>query len=741
MGNTFAVSVAITPVQDFIKEARKTQDMYCGSILLSAMSQAMLRKLSTCNGAEIIYPVNVSGPTPMAQELLVTNEMLALVHDASEDDAARYAQESCQAGLKYFSDVANKVKGSLQQEKIFTASELSGWDEQIQAQFHSAWAIQKVEEPDNHQSLATDIGKVKALLGSAKKSYLFAGYLGSCVPKCTVCAQWESMGSKDFWHKEFSQRTAARGLQYLFEKNERLCAVCLTKRLAPKWGFITTDRLEAFPSTFSIACAEQKRRFLDLLLAADSLLADTEKIRGYCQAVEEFGGYVSGKPVPQSLPHHEKILVKISARLQQCCRQEASLFPNLSDNRYTVIKKFLELDGQWLEKPLTLLASFGEFKENPEFQEKYQKLAEAFEGLQSIGGKSTRLGMTPPLAFLLVDVDKLGETEFQLLKNQGKERVKELSMMIAALVEQARQSIEQDFLGRVILGGGDELLAFLPLVYAIPAASKITRLVKEKSVELGFPKLTASVAIVSVSPNYPLRQAVEEVYRLLEDTKAHQRPCLWEQDRPEGTCERDAFGVAMIPGSGSICQGIVGMAIHRYDNQLAVCGEWNALEDVMCPLVQSLTLPESGKINVSPKLFRNLLAEFGTAMPATPSFLPHDLLCGGIFQAEFARLAHRHIEVKIEQNVQELWVDPGYRDWVRTITGLDAPPPEPDPKKAIEKVEKMLGDGLGQRIYALALAGKSGKNSSPEDKKIASWQDFSGLLYSILAMSTREVRS
>src|SRR4051812_31720600 len=91
---THLLAFAITPVQRFIREARKAQDLWSGSLLLSHMALAALKHLRAGDPdrPEMVLispsPDALDAPTPEERiRPRVTNEAVALVH--GDEDATR----------------------------------------------------------------------------------------------------------------------------------------------------------------------------------------------------------------------------------------------------------------------------------------------------------------------------------------------------------------------------------------------------------------------------------------------------------------------------------------------------------------------------------------------------------------------------------------------------------------------------------------------------------------------------
>src|SRR5262249_31091775 len=136
-------------------------------------------------------------------------------------------------------DLASVTRSRLLGAGLFREDELRLWNEQIEAQFNVAWAIEPIGEPP-HEALQ----RLRRLLASAKRSRMLQHYPGDRRPKCTLSGDWEQMGPQEepveFWRKTFPERIQQirKGDEVRWiasarieaEGRERLCAVSLTKR-------------------------------------------------------------------------------------------------------------------------------------------------------------------------------------------------------------------------------------------------------------------------------------------------------------------------------------------------------------------------------------------------------------------------------------------------------------------------------------------------------------------------------
>jgi CRISPR-associated protein Cmr2 len=283
MAHVFGI-FQIGPVQEFITCAKKTQDFWSGSYLISYLTcvaiHAVVKACPTDGKNAIIYPDLTNQPLydyvakleqdgkqpwdqpPSGDQLrpTVPNRFVAKLDVGNAktvlDNAAREVTEAFSN-----SKIAGRVKDELWR-KINGSS--SAWDINT---WNAIWTRQKTKEvfevywtisPLDDAQYSTSYREAEALFGARKAVRNFSQPDPEPGYKCTLCGQREPLnvtpkGSekrrdlRDFWN-EVRKRTGHR-----FRDGEHLCAVCTTKRLAPEWVF---GRGRDLPSTSSMAVAD-----------------------------------------------------------------------------------------------------------------------------------------------------------------------------------------------------------------------------------------------------------------------------------------------------------------------------------------------------------------------------------------------------------------------------------------------------------------------------------------------------
>ncbi|HHW01214.1 MAG TPA: type III-B CRISPR-associated protein Cas10/Cmr2 [Thermoanaerobacterales bacterium] len=236
------------PVQSFIAQARKTQDLYSGSYILSHLCRKAAQKLSQEVKCEIVFPDMKNKSVP--------NRFVALVDGAAVNLSA-VGKEIEECARAEFKKIANEALNKLGLKKP------PGFDEQMAKNLSVQWVILPFDGKGYRESFK----KLEVLLGAIKNTRSF-DQLVEKGRKCSVCGERnvkfyrktedESKTGKNVHKKLFSREVCV--FEYNEFKNvelkhlqpgEGLCGVCFTKRVAEK--YFTDDFEKDFPSTAKIA--------------------------------------------------------------------------------------------------------------------------------------------------------------------------------------------------------------------------------------------------------------------------------------------------------------------------------------------------------------------------------------------------------------------------------------------------------------------------------------------------------
>ncbi len=541
---------SIGPVQSFISAARRTQDLWMGSWLLSYLSWVAMETIVKDYGPDtIIFPSLRGQPLcdlwlhsqgiipeedkPRPEELALAslpNKFVALLPEFEAESAAQTAE---MAVRDRWHELAEGVRTFLEGLLHLTADvwqEL--WREQIDSHLEVYWSIlpwpgqgerqakdQAEEVRRVYSSLAQEPETFKAayehyvksgkyspnwgttyslLYSLADRSFNARKSLRNFVPtedkgeKCSLCGKrailhggvTSRVGVRRFWEataQEIGPRAIKPG------GRERLCAVCTVKRLAQRT--VLEDQIGlrgGFPSTSEIAVAPFKAALIKELTKSNPSLHQTLHL--YLTTLEQLNlpKTVSWKAVPS---------------LQRLWSKASEQLKNLVD-------QVLQYDGSlFLEETLTA----ERLRDDYGLEADEQAIQTARATLRDLIETAERAGIGKPAkyyAVLAMDGDHAGRwlsgtheglTEFgkilhprveeELLRASDWEALlKTKRLMTPALhaaisealasfaLKLVRYVVEERHTGRVIYAGGDDVLAFLPLDEALPAARELRAL-------------------------------------------------------------------------------------------------------------------------------------------------------------------------------------------------------------------------------------------------------------------------
>jgi CRISPR-associated protein Cas10/Cmr2 subtype III-B len=424
-------------------------------------------------------------------------------------------------------------------------------------------AVDRNEEDPNKQVgvfYGTLFNHSHRLMAAHRRAQTPQSAAGDSRPKCVQCVRREQMGpiaadgskhqqqwrSRTFF-TELSQALQTRNagttqnestqgegrddrLSIQLTQGEGLCAVCLVKRLLPKvyygsdlesklgldWSHRHDRRYLRFPSVYSLASAPLR----------------------YVLAAKVSGEWKSETKLPR-----DDINAWTERLSALCCRDgldfthPGNLLPGFrkrAERWGKHLDGLLDVDGSWLYRERYVFDTawrdhYPDKVPSPEERTKVSGLLQ--QGSKSLGPILDVAGCQPSpyLAILCADVDRMGEwltgvkaptwgkiaTDVTLPSElTDKKRPlypalgADLSRRLGKLAtETFLEIVEQECLGRVVYGGGDDLLAFLPLQTALHCMNRLHQTVR--SVEHLGSEVTLSVGLHIMHCRDPLTRAID----------------------------------------------------------------------------------------------------------------------------------------------------------------------------------------------------------------------------------------
>jgi len=437
---------AIGPIQDFIATARKTQDLWAGSYLLSFLSWSAMRVIVENLGPDsIIFPDLCGQPfmdkwlieekgiqiDPPDREKLssptLPNRFFAVI---PEKDAIAIGKEAEKTVRKTFLEIGMAVKGEMEKVTgIPPAAWTHLWERQTEGFIETYWAFTPVSDykdfikrykklmgldgswdftrliheyekkgfPPNIGTVYGHIYRLTEKVMGSRKAVREFGYSREENYKCTLCGVREPLHPREHKNRPCSEDFGAlRGfwVEEMMEKfpvirrSERLCAVCSMKRFMAQSYFKEHLRLGiegTFPSISMIATAAFRMRIIERL---DNLELST-KIYKFITILERLFEGKEDRLRGNSIP-----------MVRRMCNSNQVQNGDLA-------YQFASIEGEWL-----FIDSFRESlkEELPNYSEELCK--SAISTLNEIYGYAKDLKINKPskyYAILLMDGDNMGK--------------------------------------------------------------------------------------------------------------------------------------------------------------------------------------------------------------------------------------------------------------------------------------------------------------------------------------------
>lgn len=491
----------ITPVQKFITTARKTEDLWLGSYILSYLNATAIHQIYAKEGIKVIYPsIGDVPPFDAWQETDITlpsfpNLFLALSEKLSIEELTQtmqYVETTVQCEFEkiarhaveiFVKTVGNRTWNNTDADQLFKR--------QIKHFFQLYWVVSS-RSGGSYEDWHAQTG---ARLASVKNCRAFYQVRESG-RKCSLCGDREifhdGIDNPMKWWCLFAQRRAKYCRQ-----GEALCTVCLTKRLATDYFGEKFEEIKqlSFPSTSEVSTANFK-----LQIAKDETYKEFVEVINTLKNDNSNQIEVTVNPVPKL---HE-------------------------------IQRNWNVDGDWLFEesfsPQNLERSYG-ISEQESALNNGNKLRR--ELIKKVGFEPSRY-----FAVIALDGDGMGQTVSQA---ENSEAHTEISSKLNAYTTKVRQIVEKNYLGKLIYAGGDDVLALVNL-------ADLCNILRE--LRCGFPNLnngenpasTASVGVCIAHCKVPLSDVLERARGMERAAKS-----------VDG---KDALGIALLKHSGNVSQTV-----------------------------------------------------------------------------------------------------------------------------------------------------------------------------------------
>lgn len=512
------VLMSIGPVQSYIAQARRTQDLWFGSRLLSLLAREALRQIPNYEQS-IVYPHITEWDNPA---LSIPNRLMFRCDTQNAENIAATIKNKVE---QKWLDVAQNTRQHLQSEQygqppILISDEI--WKRQITNWGEIHYVIVSAED-DYHS-----VNKAANRMMAARKLVRDFRQMSEAGFKCSITGEHEALHPPSqesyrdvqrYW-KDIQRRQHNLAL---ISDGEQLCALSVVKRIAHEANPDLAPETR-FPSTSSLASA----RFRAGVIERWKQLHTT--VHAYLNALEalfeHFGRdkrdlYFHRKGIlnPEHYPFIEQII------------EHDSLSKDEDDQ---LLLRFMSLDGDFFYDDVfqqRTIAAYMRLEQSDKLERNPEPLGNARNALSDLLKTAKDVGIPKPssyLALLSMDGDSVGahvETFSQADQHTA------FSTNLARFArEKVHYEVESKVPGRVIYSGGDDVLALLPCTDVLAVADDIRKEFQQEFT------LTMSAGIAIVHRTYPLQGAVHAAKQA--------------QHHAKSLPGKDAFAIQFLKRSG-----------------------------------------------------------------------------------------------------------------------------------------------------------------------------------------------
>ncbi len=516
-GNTmtqqrYMLIFSIGPVQSLITQARKTRDLWLGSYLLAKLMEAAMEgveknRIEKQIAYEVVFPANrkVNGYIPD-----LPNKYIALFSTA--EDAEKAANKSVDSIKELWNTVQKEVKAKVFDDiSIYTNKDIQEidkiWNRQIN--FESFFEVYWVAVPEptvDELQKQPEKTMYQLWLAKAQKSFDARKLLRDFKAQNEFGEKSTVSGEREVLHGERPSRQAIRSFWKDLVKNrspkdidkeglERLDAIDTIKRfvlysseISPKKDTQELIRMD-FPSTSSIAAASFVKLLLKKLSNGEQENMLTTVLRSW-------------------LDHTTEELAKIRPHAIPYLYSKAKSNPAYLE----ILKRDGDCFFEATFAPETLQKIY------PETKIGGAKAAYALKKLlQAVGARPS-----PYYALIQMDGDHMGTIINGAKDKDAHSKISEALSTFAH--EEAAKIVQKDRPGRLVYAGGDDMIAFFPLIGLLRMVNELqeqyTKTVSEKVPDEKKTQVTASMGIAIAHHFTPLslvRQAVLEAEQLAKN--------------------------------------------------------------------------------------------------------------------------------------------------------------------------------------------------------------------------------
>jgi len=492
------IHFTFSPVQPFLAQARRTRDLWIASYLLSYLAVVAMKEIEN-HGGKIILPEVSTNPLmqairnglslkpedPAARVGSLPNRFMFVVNSNS-NKPEEVAQKAKDALLKAWEKIGNEgwklfsatLDGHCTSEDFKSAEEI--WKRQVENQWEIIWV-------QGREGRFLDIRK-------NLRAHFPPDEPGE---KCTQCGEREALRGNDtsrkgivnFW-TQVSQEFSGR--HFRPDGKERLCAICTIKRTLPLFAkeALGWELLSNFPST----------SYMSAVPWIKEVLTQADQNDTVARSLGEFTNLINTS-------------LKNKIPFDEMQTQIPGIMKVVKENKDW--KKFAGLTGGvFFQEDIDSKDDFPDLSppERTELKEKLKNLQD-----------SAKCQAHPFYALLVIDGDSMGKL---ISRNPGKEG--EISSAMEKFAQNILKIVEANHDGKLIYGGGDDLMALLPLDDALKCAKELRQAfikvfeTMAPDVKVNGHPPTISAGLVYAHKNTPLRNVIADAHYLLNEVAKKQ---------------------------------------------------------------------------------------------------------------------------------------------------------------------------------------------------------------------------
>lgn len=354
---TYLFLLTISPVQSFIAQARKTQDLYAGSRILSALVRTGMNEFNF--EEDIIFPKSKTGKS-------LPNRFIAKF-TGTKEEARKKGEDVKQAIETEWKNIADTT--------LIGTSYANGFNEQIKQHLDIHWAFEKIE----NNNYKTAYKNIESLIGAIKNVRPFEQYsyngIGEQGRKCSIDGQNNALFFGNETRKNlYGDKSKWNPNAVLLEKkmakvipNEGLSAISFVKRFYKS----EEDDFKNFPSTAKVALMQDIKK-----LKKDSALKSV---------YAAYKGFFSNGDFDEQLLFEENLntsyfdkkgLKEYISKLNEIKKSHSKISSFLKQKYYAIILFDGDKMGKWLSGDN--LEGDYKHKDLQTFHKEFSKLLSAF---------------------------------------------------------------------------------------------------------------------------------------------------------------------------------------------------------------------------------------------------------------------------------------------------------------------------------------------------------------------------